>query len=615
MAIAYNGDGMCGIVATIGRQEASRFLLRGLQTLEYRGYDSAGLAVAGKNGIECVKVVGQVNRLVSKIKDQKPSGYLGIGHTRWATHGRVLVRNAHPHFDSRRRFFVVHNGIIENFSILKRFLAEKGCKFHSDTDSEVIAQLLAYHHKQTRDTRQAIFLTLRSLKGAYALAIIDRHEPQKLWAAKLSGPLVLGIGEKQFYLASDPLALASFSQRMVLLEDLEVVELTPEGYTIFQLDDETTVERPSELLQLTEEESQLEGYPDFMSQEIAASAQVIENVTRGRLDPDKGVIKLGGLDSVADQLAHVERILIIACGTSYYAGLIGEYLFEEISHIPVEVQLASEFRYKTEPLSRSTAVLVISQSGETADTIAALQKIETSGILKLGIVNVVGSTLSRMTDAGVYCQAGVEKSVAATKSFVAQVTVLLLMALYFNPHSPLYEESTVGLVGLAAKLRSFFKKQQIAKTAKQYSRFGSFSIIGRRYTYPIALEAALKLKEICYIHAEGLAAGEIKHGPLALIDKHHPTLAIALKNDIYDKMANNLAEIKARQGRILAIVDSTRGEAARLADDLIVVPHVPETLQPLVAGVACHLFAYHFARELKRPIDKPRNLAKSVTVE
>ena len=606
---------MCGIVATIGRQEASPFLLHGLQALEYRGYDSAGLAVAGKSGIECIKVVGQVSRLADKIKGKRPAGRSGIGHTRWATHGRVLVRNAHPHFDSRRRFFVVHNGIIENFSGLKRFLAGKGYKFHSDTDSEVVAQLLAYHHKQAGDTRQAIFMTLRSLKGAYALAIIDRHEPAKLWAAKLSGPLVLGIGEDQFYLASDPLALAGFGQRMVLLEDHEVAELTPEGYTIFQLDDEATVERPSELLQLADKESKLEGYPDFMSQEIAASAQVLENVTRGRLNPDKGVVKLGGLDSVADQLAHIERILIIACGTSYYAGLIGEYLFEEISHLPVEVQLASEFRYKAEPLSRSTAVLVISQSGETADTIAALQKIETSGILKLGVVNVVGSTLSRMTDAGVYCQAGVEKSVAATKSFVAQVTVLLLMALYFNPRSPLYEELTAGLAGLADRLRSFFKRQQIAKTAKQYSHFESFSIIGRRYTYPIALEAALKLKEVCYIHAEGLAAGEIKHGPLALIDKHHPTLAIALKNDIYDKMANNMAEIKARQGRILAIVDSTRGEAARIADDLIVVPRVAEALQPLVAGVACHLFAYHFARELKRPIDKPRNLAKSVTVE
>ena len=606
---------MCGIVATLGRRQATPFLLKGLQTLEYRGYDSAGLAVLGQDGVACVKTVGEVERLVTKVKDKKPSGFLGIGHTRWATHGRVLVKNAHPHYDSRRRFFVVHNGIIENFTALKKFLVQKGYRFHSDTDSEVIAQLLAYHFKQTEDTRQALFLTLRSLKGAYALAIIDRQQPDKLWAAKLSGPLVLGIGDNQFYLASDPLALSGFSQRMILLEDNEVVEISAEGYTIFQLENEETVERQSELLDLASQESGLDGYPDFMSQEIAASAQVIEDVIRGRLNLEKGIVKLGGLDSVAEELDHIERILIIACGTSYYAGLIGEYLFEEISHIPVEVQLASEFRYKTEPLSRSTAVLVISQSGETADTIAALQKIEGSGILKLGIVNVVGSTLSRMTDAGVYCQAGVEKSVAATKSFVAQVTVLILMALYFNRYSPLYENLTRELAGLPQKLRPFLKRNQIAKVAKKYSTYNSFSIIGRRYTYPIALEAALKLKEVSYIHAEGLAAGEIKHGPLALIDKNHPTLAIALKNDIYEKMANNLAEIKARRGRVVAIVDSQTGEVAKLADDLIVVPRVTEALQPLVAGVACHLFAYHFARELKRPIDKPRNLAKSVTVE
>ena len=606
---------MCGIVATLGIKQAAPFLLKGLQTLEYRGYDSAGLAVLGPNGLEHIKAVGHVSNLLTKAKAKKPAGQIGIGHTRWATHGRVLVKNAHPHCDDKRQFFVVHNGIIENFQILKQFLISKGHKFHSDTDSEVIAQLMAYNFKQVKDVRQALLLTLRSLKGAYALAVMYKGEPEKLWGAKLSGPLVLGIGDGQFYLASDPLALAEFSERIVILEDNEIIEIDPEGYAIMQLDDESIIERPSELIDFGHQEAKLVDYPDFMSQEIHEIPKVITEVTRGRLNLDLGLIKLGGLDSVAEQLKHVERILIIACGTSYYAGLIGEYLFEEISHIPVEVQLGSEFRYKTEPLSRSTAVIVISQSGETADTIAALQKIDQSGILKLGIVNVVGSTMSRLTDAGVYCQAGIERSVASTKSFIAQVTVLILMALYFNRHFEQYEALIHELADLPLKIEGFLAKNKIEALAPKYAKNNNFIFLGRRYAYPLALEGALKLKEISYIHAEGMAAGEIKHGPLALIDKKCPTFAIALSNDIYDKMASNLAEIKARGGQVIAVVDNPRGEIAKLADDLIVVPKTLEPLQPIIAGVACHLFAYQIAKNLGRPIDKPRNLAKSVTVE
>ena len=606
---------MCGIVATLGIKQATPFLLKGLQTLEYRGYDSAGLAVLGPNGLEHIKAVGHVSNLLTKTKAKKPAGRIGIGHTRWATHGRVLVKNAHPHCDDKRQFFVVHNGIIENFQILKQFLINKGHKFHSDTDSEVIAQLMAYNFKQVKDVRQALLLTLRSLKGAYALAVMCKGEPEKLWGAKLSGPLVLGIGDGQFYLASDPLALAEFSERIVILEDNEIIEIDPEGYAIMQLDDESIIERASELIDFGHQEAKLVDYPDFMSQEIHEIPKVITEVTRGRLNLDLGLIKLGGLDSVAEQLKHVERILIIACGTSYYAGLIGEYLFEEISHIPVEVQLGSEFRYKTEPLSRSTAVIVISQSGETADTIAALQKIDQSGILKLGIVNVVGSTMSRLTDAGVYCQAGIERSVASTKSFIAQVTVLILMALYFNRHFEQYEALIHELADLPLKIEGFLAKNKIEALAPKYAKNNNFMFLGRRYAYPLALEGALKLKEISYIHAEGMAAGEIKHGPLALIDKKCPTFAIALSNDIYDKMASNLAEIKARGGQIVAVVDNPRGEIAKLADDLIVVPKTLEPLQPIIAGVACHLFAYQIAKNLGRPIDKPRNLAKSVTVE
>ena len=569
----------------------------------------------GDKGLEHIKTVGHVSNLIIKTKTKKPAGRLGIGHTRWATHGRVLVKNAHPHCDEKRQFFVVHNGIIENFQILKQFLIDKGYKFRSETDSEVIAQLMAYHFKQVQDVRQALLLTLRSLKGAYALAMIHKNEPEKLWGAKLSGPLVLGIGDGQFYLASDPIALADFSERIVILEDNEVVEIEPHGYSIMHLDDESIIERPSELMELSNQEVKLTNYQDFMSQEIHEIPKVITEVTRGRLNLDLELIKLGGLDAVAEQLQHVERILIIACGTSYFAGLLGEYFFEEISHIPVEVQLASEFRYKTEPLSRSTAVIVISQSGETADTLAALQKIEQSGILKLGIVNVVGSTMSRLTDAGVYCQAGVERSVAATKSFIAQVVILLLMSLYFNQHFELYQPLIHELAALPAKIEGFLAKNKIEALAAKYAKNNNFLFLGRRYAYPIALEGALKLKEISYIHAEGMAAGEIKHGPIALIDKKCPTFAIALSNNIYDKTASNLAEIKARGGAVIAVVDNARGEIAKLADDFIVVPKTLEYLQPIVAGVACHLFAYQMAKALKRPIDRPRNLAKSVTVE
>ena len=599
----------------MGSQPASPFIIQGLKALEYRGYDSAGLAVMDAKGVKCIKTVGQVSRLEKKIKFKRPTGKLGIGHTRWATHGRVLVKNAHPHCDDKKQFFVVHNGIIENFAVLKEFLIEKGHKFSSDTDSEVVAQLLAYNFKQVGDVRQAVFLTLRSLKGAYALAIISEKEPGKLWGAKLSGPLVLGIGEGQFYLASDRTALADFSRRMIVLEDNEVVEITPGGYAISNLESEQAVDRPAALVDLADKEAGLGDYPDYMSKEIAESPKVVEDVTRGRLNAAAGIVKLGGLDTVARELQHIDRILIIACGTSYFAGMVGEYAFEEISRIPVEVQLASEFRYRDEPLSRSTAVLVISQSGETADTIAALQKIGGTGILKLGVVNVVGSTLSRLTDAGVYCQAGLEKSVASTKSFTAQVTVLIMIALYLNNKSPLYGRLLPDIARLPDQLRAFLRDNSVAKIAKKYAKYDDFLFLGRRYAYPVALEGALKLKEISYVHAEGLAGGEIKHGPLALIDKNCPCFAIALSNGIDDKTANSLAEIKARKGKIIAVVDDPKSAAAKLADDIIVVPKVPEALQPIVAGAACHLFAYHVAKTLKRPIDKPRNLAKSVTVE
>ena len=606
---------MCGIVATLGNKPALPFLLEGLQNLEYRGYDSAGLTLLHNGKSQTQKAVGQVQNLVVQTQKSQLKGFLGIGHTRWATHGQVSIKNTHPHTDAKQQFFVVHNGIIENHATIKEFLLEKGYQFSSETDTEVIPQLLAYNFAQTQDVRSAILLTLQTLKGAYALAIVAQSQPQKLWGAKLSGPLILGLGQGAYFLASDPQVLAEHAQEIIILEDKELVEISLDGYTITDIDNERKVQRPPELLNLVNAESKLQGFPDFMSQEIAAIPQTIENVIRGRLNLEKNLIKLGGLDLVRNQLQHINRLLIIACGSSYFAGLVGEYLFEEIANIPTEVQLASEFRYRKEPLSRDTALIVISQSGETADTIAALKKVEDSGILKLGVVNVVGSTINRLTDAGVHCRAGVEKSVAATKSFIAQITVLILMALDLGRHYPAYRQTLEALVELPQKMRHFLATNQVAGIAQEYSQSANFLFLGRRYLFPLALEGALKLKELSYVHAEGLAAGEIKHGSLALIDEGFPTFAFALKSDISEKMINNLAEIKARKGPIIAVVDQPNSSLDKLADAQILVPQTLEVLQPLVAGLACHIFAYEIAKSLKRPIDRPRNLAKSVTVE
>ena len=606
---------MCGIVATLGSKPALPFLLEGLQNLEYRGYDSAGLTILTPKRSQTIKAVGQVQNLIDKSKGVKLAGSLGLGHTRWATHGRVLLKNTHPHTDEGEQFFVVHNGIIENYETIKEFLVEKGVRFSSDTDTEVIPQLLAYNFKKTKDVRSAILLTLQTLKGAYAIAIAAQAEPQKLWGAKLSGPLILGLSEKQFFLASDPQVLNDYASEMIILEDGELVEISPDGYTITDVKNERDVQRPPELLNLVNQEIKLQGFPDFMSQEIATIPQTIENVIRGRLNLEQNLIKLGGLDLVRSQLQYINRILIVACGSSYFAGLVGEYLFEEIASIPTEVQLASEFRYKKEPLSRDTAMIFISQSGETADTIAALKKVADSGILKLGVVNVAGSTINRLTDAGVHCRAGVEKSVAATKSFIAQITVLILMALDMSRHYPAYSQVLESLVKLPDQMRQFLENNQVAQVAEEYSHFPNFLFLGRRYCFPLALEGALKLKEISYIHAEGLAAGEIKHGSLALIDENMPTLAFALSNEINEKTINNLAEIKAREGRVIAVVDQRSSTIDQLADAQILTPQTIEVLQPLIAGLTCHLFAYEVAKNLQRPIDRPRNLAKSVTVE
>ncbi len=607
---------MCGIVGYIGQSEAKTYLLDGLESLEYRGYDSAGISTIDKSVLTTLRVVGRVEHLRASEQAKPVRGKIGIGHTRWATHGSPLERNAHPHMDNLKEFSVVHNGIIENYQEIRTFLEAEGITFHSDTDTEVVPNLVAYNYKVSKDITKAFVATIQSLRGAYALVMVTVHDPGALYSAKLSSPLAIGVGDGENYIGSDAVPIIPHTKDIVYLEDGEIAIVKSDGYRIINSTTEEEVDRPTELVEIEEESASKGNYADFMSKEIYESPQTVRSAMLGRVRVEEQIIKLGGLELVQAQLAHIDRIIILGCGTSFYAGMVGEYLLEEIANIPVEVQYASEFRYRTEPLSRSTAVLVVSQSGETADTIAALKKLEGSGVLTLGVVNAPGSTLARLTDAGVYCHAGPEKAVASTKAFISQVTILAMIALNLSKYYPKYSEMIHELDKLPGYLEEVLKQaDEIKKVAKKYAHHRDFLFIGRRYTYPVALEGALKLKEVSYIHAEGYAAGEMKHGPLALIDENFPTFAIALSNEIDEKLISNMQEIKSRKGPILSVVDNKDSEAAKISDDYIVVPRVIEQLQPVISAVVTHLFAYYVASELGRDIDRPRNLAKSVTVE
>ncbi|MDQ3123476.1 MAG: glutamine--fructose-6-phosphate transaminase (isomerizing) [bacterium] len=606
---------MCGIVGYIGNKPATGYLLDGLESLEYRGYDSAGIALLRNDKIEVTKVVGRVEALRKEVGSGMTSA-CGIGHTRWATHGGVLEKNAHPHLSQNGEFAVVHNGIIENYQEIKDFLIKKGYKFISDTDTEVVPNLIDFHYRQLKDVNAAFLTAIKLLRGAYAIVMTSVHDNKSIYAAKLSSPLAIGVGDNEMFIGSDGIPMAGKTDQIVFLQDNEAAVVTSDEYEILNLNDDSVINRAPETLEIELASADLGAYDDYMSKEIHEAPQTVRSAMLGRARIEDSIVKLGGLESVDNQFAYITRIIIIACGTSYYAGMVGEYLLEEIAGIPVEVQQASEFRYRKEPLSRSTAVLVISQSGETADCIAALNKLKGTGVLLLGVVNAPGSTLARLTDAGVYCHAGPEKAVASTKAFVAQVTVLCLIALHLSKAYPDYKKTLEAMDKLPAQLEQVLKlDSQIKKIAVKYSIARDFLFIGRRYLYPVALEGALKLKEISYIHAEGFAGGEMKHGPLALVDENFPTFALALSSDIAEKSASNMQEIKSRGGPIIAVVDDAKSEAAKLADDTIVIPKTIEPLQPALAAVVTYLFAYHVARKLDRDIDKPRNLAKSVTVE
>jgi glucosamine--fructose-6-phosphate aminotransferase (isomerizing) len=610
---------MCGIVGYIGPRNGSDIVITGLKALEYRGYDSAGIAlIDGRGQTMLTRQVGRVDGLEKLVRAKKISqSPVTIGHTRWATHGKPSVANAHPQSNADQTIFVVHNGIIENYLELKEWLGKKGYEFASETDTEVVPHLIDYYLQQTSSLEQAFTKAIAEIRGAYALVAMSPKDPNKLYAARLSSPMVIGVGKDECIIASDPAAILPHTKEVVYINDNEIVTVTPGGYKITDARHDKSVKRSTEHLDFDANQVELGDYPHFMLKEIFEAPQTIRLASLGRINAATNSIKLGGLENVAGQLQYIDRIVIVACGTSYYAGLVGEYLIEEVAGIPVEVQLASEFKYRSEPFSRSTALLAISQSGETADTIAALKKVEDYGVLRLGIVNAVGSTIARMTDAGVYCHAGPEQAVASSKAFIAQVTVLLLIALNLAKNrNPLYKPLLKEIELLPKKAKVVLDQaDKIKKIAEKYQDYRDFLFIGRRYSFPVAQEGALKLKELSYIHAEGYAAGEMKHGPLAMIDKNFPTFALASSSPMLDKICSNMQEIKARSGRIVAVATEGNTIVKEHADDVIYIPKTMEQTSPLLEAIVIHLFAYYIAVSKLLNVDRPRNLAKSVTVE
>ncbi len=609
---------MCGIVGYIGNKPGKDIVIKGLEALEYRGYDSAGIALIDHDNGQVFKQVGRVSGLIQELSGQEHlNAELVIGHTRWATHGGVTVQNAHPQTNNDHSIFVVHNGIIENFGEIRDRLQGEGYHFESETDTEVVPNLIDYYLKQLPSFEDAFKAALNDVRGAYSIVASSTKDPDTLYAARLSSPLVIGVGEGENYLASDPSAIMEHTKKVIYLEDYDVAVITRDGVNVHNLKEGQAVEPKEELLDFENEKALLGDYPNFMLKEIFEAPATIKSATLGRADIEKGVVKLGGLEGVLRQLKHIDRIVVVACGTSYYAGMVGEYLIEELAGIPVEVHLASEFKYRDEPFSRSTLMLAISQSGETADTIAALKKVEDYGVLRLGIVNAVGSTIARMTDAGVYCHAGPEKAVASTKAFIAQVTILAEVALHLSDgKTDLFDPMLKELNELPEKAKRVLDQAETIKAiAEKYAHHRDFLFIGRHNAFPSALEGALKLKEISYIHAEGYAAGEMKHGPLAMIDENFPTFAIATDSPLLEKTYSNIQEIRAREGHVVVLATEGNENIHELANDVIYLPKVMDELQPVLHAVATQLFAYYIAMAKGLDVDRPRNLAKSVTVE
>ena len=608
---------MCGIICYVGQKQASSILLEGLKQLEYRGYDSAGLAVQQENDIACYRAVGKIVELERKLNGVDIKGTVGIGHTRWATHGEPSEANAHPHRDQDENVFVIHNGIIENFLTLKKRLEKQGITFRSETDTEVLAHLIGLNFKG--NLNEAVRETMSQVEGTFGLAVIHRNAPGEIVVARRGSPLIIGVGEDGHFAASDVSAMVRHTNKVVHLEENELATLTTKGFSISTAQAKP-IERSTETVEWRAEDAELNGFPHFMLKEIYEQPETIKNAFRGRLEPGEGVPKLGGIMPVWERLKECRHLVIVACGTSYYAGCVGRYVFERLTEIDVEVELASEFRYRKLNFPENTFIVALSQSGETADTLAAIKEAKRKGASLLGIVNVVGSSISRETEAGVYNHAGPEIGVASTKIFTSQLTILTLLALLLGRHHNLSLTEGVEAIRAIQALPELVKDalsqaHHIEAIAEKYHKCSNWLFLGRKYNYPIAMEGALKLKEISYIHAEGYPAGEMKHGPIALINPEMPTVAIIPKDDMYEKMLSNIQEIKSRKGPVIAIATKGDDDLREIVDEVIEIPKTLDFLNPILAVVPCQLLAYYCAKLLNRDIDKPRNLAKSVTVE
>jgi len=605
---------MCGIVGYVGKKKAVPVLVEGLKQLEYRGYDSAGVSVIG-SGIETVKATGKVAVLENKLGGNDFGSMVGIAHTRWATHGKPSDRNSHPHGDCSGKISLVHNGIIENYRELRDLLVAKEHKFSSDTDSEVVAHLIEEFAKKLK-FQDAVLAALNEIRGTYGLAILNSDEPEKIYAARLGSPLLLGVGKNENIVASDASAIVKYTDKVVYLDDGEMAVVGSDSYEVVTIKNKK-IQKKIDTLDWSIEQAQKQGFDHFMLKEIFEQPEAVSNAMLGRLLVKEGMANLGGLKDVDERLKGINRIIISSCGTSYYAGLIGEYMLEEFAGIPVEVEYASEFRYRSPVIDKNTA---ISQSGETADTLAAIREAKSKGALALGIVNVVGSTIARETDAGVYNIAGPEIGVASTKAFTSQLTILALLTLYLGRQRGMSEATGKKIASELKKIPKYIEgilsqKNDIKKIAKKLDKYSNLLYLGRKYNFPIALEGALKIKEISYVHAEGYAAGEMKHGPIALIDKNFPSVFVVPKDSVYEKTISAIEEIKARGGKIIAIATEGDKEIAKLADEIIYIPKTLEMLTPLVAVVPLQLLAYYVGIGKGYDVDKPRNLAKSVTVE
>lgn len=610
---------MCGIVGYIGRRPALDILVSGLKRLEYRGYDSAGYALQTPEGLFVRRCRGRVSELEAMDPGPYASATVGLAHTRWATHGEPSERNAHPQLDQSGRIAVVHNGIIENYKVLKRELERLGVAFSSDTDTEVIAQLVGVEKAAGRTLFEAVRIALSKVRGTYGIAVLSADEPGTMIAARHGSPLVVGIGEAEYLVASDVAAVIAHTRDVIYLDEGEVVSVTRSGLETDNL--ESILRDRVETVECSLEDLEKNGFDHFMLKEIFSQPESLTNAFRGRIDLDEGNAHLGGLGLTPADMARISRIIITACGTSWHAALIGKYVIESLARIPVDVEYASEFRYRDPVIDPGTVMFVISQSGETADTLAALRLAKARGCRVFGIVNVVGSTIARETDAGVYIHAGPEIGVASTKAFTSQVMVLTLVAMAFGRSRGCLTRSQ-GLE-LARELsripdkvtRILSSSDRISALAREFTRARNFLYLGRGYNYPVALEGALKLKEISYIHAEGYPAAEMKHGPIALIDDEMPVLVIAVRDAAYDKILSNISEVRARRGKVIAVATEGDDEITSVCEHALWVPRAPDQLMPLLTVIPLQLLAYHIAVARGCDVDKPRNLAKSVTVE